>query len=141
MTNKTYGAYGMIDWTVIFTIGRQSINVTFSGGKLSGFGSVPARFATSDPVLQNIIERSQYFKRGRIQIIHTEESEEIPRNTVVCGNSESGVAHRVIDVPDLNSARQQLMRMTGVAREKVMSRRDVEEVAKSNNIKLKISSY
>lgn len=52
----------------MFVAGRARVRVSFTGGHL-GEGCVsPARFETSDPVVQRLIEKSAAFCSGRIRL-------------------------------------------------------------------------
>ena len=69
MIIKTYAMFGYMDFTAqIKTTPNQTIKIEFSGGKQNGYGTRPATFKTSDPVLQKLIERSPMFQKGRISL-------------------------------------------------------------------------
>lgn len=65
---KRYEVKGMMEWHPMFVAGRARVRVSFTGGHL-GEGCVsPARFETSDPVVQRLIEKSAAFRSGRIRL-------------------------------------------------------------------------
>ncbi len=63
---KTYYVNGLVEWTAALRAGRAVIKVPFSGGAFTKYGHHPARFTTSNPTIQEIIERSPHFKSGKI---------------------------------------------------------------------------
>lgn len=64
-----FGAYGYTECEMLVPVGRARLRVRFQGGAVSAFGVVPARFETSNPVLQAAIRRSPQYKSGRIRTV------------------------------------------------------------------------
>lgn len=61
---KTYAVKGMLDMRVQLPVGdspTEKLTVEFTGGQITGYGVAPARYTTSDPAEQRIIERSPLF--------------------------------------------------------------------------------
>jgi hypothetical protein len=73
MIRKTYGVSGLMDWTTQIKAGKGSVSVHFTGGALTAYGVTPAKFTTSNPLFQKVIEGSEQFKSGRIELLHTQE--------------------------------------------------------------------
>lgn len=73
MIRKTYGVSGLMDWTTQIKAGKAAVNVRFSGGALTAYGVTPAKYSTSNPIFQSVIENSDYFKSGRIKLLDTME--------------------------------------------------------------------
>lgn len=92
----TYGVYGMMEYQSIIKIGRATLKVLFSDGSMTAFGQNPAKYTTSDFLVQRAIENSSDFKRGRITVVNAIELDEevrIERNpakkeTVKVANTE-----------------------------------------------------
>lgn len=63
---KTYAIRGYLEYEALIPVGPGKVRVHFDGGSLTGYGSTPATFSTSDPVLQTIIEKSELWKSGKI---------------------------------------------------------------------------
>ena len=61
-----------MEWHPEFRVGRGRIQVSFTGGHLCGGASTPASYATSDPVVQKVIEGSSAFRQGRIRLVMEE---------------------------------------------------------------------
>lgn len=70
---KTYAVNGLMEWIAVIPCGRATMTVPFTGGSLSGYGVVPAQFTTEDPMKQMIIERSDYYKSGKIVLLRETE--------------------------------------------------------------------
>lgn len=75
MIRKTYGVSGLMDWTTNIKVGKASVSVHFTGGALTAYGVTPAKYSTANPFFQNVIEGSEYYKSGRIQLL---EQMEVP---------------------------------------------------------------
>ncbi len=93
----TYGVYGMMEYQSIIKIGRATLKVLFSDGSMTAFGQNPAKYTTSDFLVQRAIENSSDFKRGRITVVSSIELDEevrIERNpakkeTMKAANTEA----------------------------------------------------
>jgi len=77
---KIYEVKGMMEWHPIFAVGRARIQVSFTGGHLGDGCCTPAKYASSDPVVQRVIEGSVHFRTGRIKLatIFDEPASETP---------------------------------------------------------------
>lgn len=62
-----YGISGLTEWQALITVGSARVRIPFTGGSLSAYGQVPARFSTTDASVARIIEDSVYFKSRRIR--------------------------------------------------------------------------
>lgn len=69
MIRKTYGVSGLMDWTTQIKVGKGAVSVHFTGGALTAYGVTPAKYSTSNVFFQNVIENSEQFKSGRIQLL------------------------------------------------------------------------
>lgn len=58
----------MMEYQTIVNVGKNSVKVTFSGGSISNGCTQPARFSSKNLIIQNAIEGSEEFKRGRIRL-------------------------------------------------------------------------
>ena len=72
----TYGVYGMMEYQTIIKIGRATLKVLFTDGSMTAIGQNPAKYTTSDFLVQRAIENSSEFKKGRIMIVNTIELDE-----------------------------------------------------------------
>lgn len=63
---KTYAVRGMLDYHIDIPAGAARIKIPFTGGAFTKYGNLPALFATSDAVIQKIIETSKPYREGRI---------------------------------------------------------------------------
>ncbi len=80
----TYGVYGMMEYQSIIKIGRATLKVMFSDGSMTALGQNPAKYTTSDFLVQRAIENSSEFKKGRIMVVNAIELDDevrIERNT------------------------------------------------------------
>lgn len=66
-SQTVYGVYGLTEWQALIPAGKAVVRVSFTGGSASGFGIVPATFSTESPVIKSLIERSHYFRNGKIR--------------------------------------------------------------------------
>lgn len=63
----TYAISGLLEFVLRIQAGAAAVEVHFTGGQLSGYGTVPATYSTSDPVMIKLIESSTEFRSGRIR--------------------------------------------------------------------------
>lgn len=62
-----------MDWTTQIKAGKGAVSVHFTGGALTAYGVTPAKYSTSNTFFQNVIENSEQFKSGRIELLGTME--------------------------------------------------------------------
>jgi hypothetical protein len=86
MTQKTYGVYGMIEWSILLNVAGRIMNIDFEGGLASGTGIRPATFTTRNEIVQFAIENSGHFKQGRIILVSEMDIEE--PNEVIAEDTE-----------------------------------------------------
>ena len=126
---KTYGVKGLMEWQCVIASGGASFHFTFSEGTMTGYGVTPAKYSTTNPLLQNVIERSQYFKSGKIflvkQIVLEEDAapEEVATEEL-----------KKVEVSCLEDAKEYLAEHCGVSRLKLKSKQSIENYAKENKI-------
>ena len=66
----------MMEYQSIIKIGRATLKVLFTDGSMNAIGQNPAKYTTSDFLVQHAIENSSEFKRGRITVVDTIELDE-----------------------------------------------------------------
>lgn len=66
---KTYGVSGMMEYQAVIKIGRSTMKVLFTDGSMNAMGMNPATYTTENLMVQNAIENSDQFKRGRIKVV------------------------------------------------------------------------
>lgn len=125
---KIYGVKGLMEWQCVIPSGGVRFHFAFSDGTMTGYGVTPARYRTTDPILQNVIERSNYFKSGKIflerQII-------IERDTV---EAEVTAPFEKVDVSCLDDAKEYLAEHFGVSRLKLKNKQSIIAQATENKI-------
>ena len=95
----TYGVYGMMEYQAIIKIGRATLKVLFTDGSMTAIGQNPAKYTTSDFLVQRAIENSSEFKKGRIQVVDTIELDEevrIERNPAKPSTQAAKVAAKAV---------------------------------------------
>lgn len=103
----TYGVYGMMEYQSIIKIGRATLKVLFTDGSMTAIGQNPAKYTTSDFLVQHAIENSSDFKRGRITVVNTIELDEevrIERNPVKPSTQQTTVAKKAVAEDKPNEA-------------------------------------
>ena len=85
----------MMEYQAIIKIGKATMKVPFSEGSMTAMGVNPARFTTENYMVQQAIEQSGEFRRGRIykvSVIELDEEVKIEgRNNA--GNNENHKNH------------------------------------------------
>lgn len=95
----TYGVYGMMEYQTIIKIGRATLKVLFTDGSMTAIGQNPAKYTTSDFLVQRAIENSSELKKGRIQVVDTIELDEevrIERNPAKPSTQAAKVAAKAV---------------------------------------------
>lgn len=157
---KTYGVSGYMEWVALIECGKATVKVHFSGGSLTGYGVTPAEFTTQNPMTQAIIENSKEFKSGKIFLLReiegTGKFKEFVRGqhanegNHLCGQAATASAiaetvedseatvtadgKAIIDVTDLDDARDYLCENFGIARSSLRSNVSVPRAAEEHNI-------
>lgn len=60
-----------MEYQSVIRFGKNTLKVTFSGGSMNAIGVTPATYTTSNFLIQQAIENSMDYKRGRIRIERT----------------------------------------------------------------------
>ena len=63
---KTYAVKGLIEWQLALNIGGAILKLKFTGGRMGTNGVLPAKFTTDSKALQQIIEKSDHFRKQKI---------------------------------------------------------------------------
>jgi len=96
----TYGVNGMMEYQALIKIGRATLKVMFTDGSMTSIGQNPAKYTTSDFLVQHAIENSSDFKRGRIVVVNTIELDEevhIERNPEKASTQMAKAAAKVAE--------------------------------------------
>lgn len=89
----------MMEYQTIIKIGRATLKVLFTDGSMTAIGQNPAKYTTSDFLVQRAIENSSEFKKGRIQVVDTIELDEevrIERNPAKPSTQTANVAAKAV---------------------------------------------
>lgn len=125
---KKYGTVGLMEWVAVIKAGKSKFSFHFSGGTLTGYGVTPAIFETDNELYQQVIEDSDFFKRGKIQLLATEGSEAESAAT------ESTGALETVNMPTVKDARQFLIDGYKVEASKLLRKDDVVRYGRSKGI-------
>lgn len=89
----------MMEYQSIIKIGRATLKVLFTDGSMTAIGQNPAKYTTSDFLVQRAIENSSEFKRGRITVVDTLELDEevrIERNPAKPSTQQAPVTKKEV---------------------------------------------
>lgn len=67
-----------MEWQANIPVGKGRLTVHFAGGTRTAYGLTPATYKTEDPIRQTIIEKSDYFRSGRIFLVKSEFIKDVP---------------------------------------------------------------
>lgn len=130
-----YCVDGLIEWHVEIRAGIMMVPVHFTGGQITAYGVTPAEFVTSDPVLQRAVEKSPYFRSGRIRVLRRYDADDRTEPLPIPPLTSP---RQIVDVPDLASARLQISRLTDVPASRLRTRPEIENAAEKHGIRLSI---
>ncbi len=78
MKLKKYGTFGLMEWKAVIKAGRATLHIHFTGGHDNEYGIIPATYSTEDPIIQHIIEHSNFFADGKIRLVDEVDMGESP---------------------------------------------------------------
>lgn len=94
----------MMEYQSVIRFGKNTIKVTFTGGSMNAIGVTPATYTTSSFIIQQAIENSNEFKRGRIvRTIELDEEIHIERPkpaTAIAERSNTAPTAEAKNVPE-----------------------------------------
>lgn len=135
---KTYGVYGLMDWQPLLYVGKAKFQPLFSGGGVTAYGETPAKYTTSNPVCQHIIESSHYFKSNYIKLLYENGSDNHEGDNEVQENEEEQPLKEML-FSSLGDASTYLNENFGTPKSKLRTRETIIEVGKANGIDVKIT--
>lgn len=135
---KTYGINGLLEWHGTIESHGAKMKLDFANGSVTAFGVAPATFTTKDELTQYIIENSDQFKKGRINLIATypiagaKGEEEVKAEEPKPAEEEKSLEE--VKVNSLDDAKEYLIEHFGMAASKLRSRVQIENGAKMNGV-------
>lgn len=135
---KTYCVYGLMDWQPLLHVGKAKFQPLFSGGGVTAYGETPAKYTTSNPVCQHIIESSHYFKSDYIKLLYEHGSDNHEGDNEVQENEEEQPLKEML-FNSLGDASTYLNENFGTPKSKLRTRETIIEVGKANGIDVKIT--
>ncbi|MBR3792339.1 MAG: hypothetical protein IKK27_00135 [Alistipes sp.] len=128
---KIYGVKGLMEWQCVIVSGGVKFHFAFTEGTITGYGVTPAKYRTSNPILQNVIESSQYFKSGKIHLV----KQIILEKDKAQQAEEAAVAQlKKVEVSCLEDAKEYLAENFGVSRLKLKNKQAIINHATENKI-------
>lgn len=133
---KTYGAKGLMEWQCQIHSGKTTLHVPFTGGTQTEYGVTPAKYSTSNPVIQAMIERSDYFRRGRITVVNA------PKGKAAAVRTDDTPAPKLEEkgFATLADAKQWLADTYGVPQPSIRVIADAVQAAAKNGVKLTVGT-
>jgi hypothetical protein len=142
-TLKAYGVYGLMDWQPLLNVGKAKFQPLFSGGGATAYGETPAKYVTSNPVCQHIIESSHYFQSGYITLLyeHNLDENKADENKAdeIKDDTNEGELLKEVSFSSLGDASAYLNENFNIPKNKLRTRESIIEVGKDNGIDVKIS--
>lgn len=119
-----------MEWQCLIVSGGVKYHFPFTDGAMTAHGVTPAKFITTNPIFQNVIENSDLFKRGRIKLLKA-----IPLEVEVVAQEDSTAKTlQVVSVPSLEDAKQYLVDNFGIDPTTLTSKRSINKMATERNI-------
>lgn len=126
----------MMEWYPLIQVGNTRKRIPFEGGARTAYGVRDATYTTANKVVQFCIERSGYFREGRIRLLATYGEKEEAAQTAESDTAQVAKAakRKRVDVGDIDEARQYLMEECGVDGMRLTSKSAVLSAAKSAGV-------
>jgi len=144
---KTYGVYNLMEWSILITIGTKPTRINFTGGLTSGAGVTPATYTTDNQIIQYFLEKSQFFKSGRIRLIRTVELPQVKETKapVVESKEPMAVESKISEGEQLTSvpvscaddAKDYLVSNFNISRNEIKTLSAIKKVAASHGVEFK----
>ena len=139
---KTYGVKGLMEWVARIQCGKTTINVPFTGGTLTGYGESEAEYTTENPVVQAVIEKSDYFKSGRIRVLRQDAGScthdiNVAKavNSIEAGTIAGDTQEKNIEVASIEDARDYLAdHFDDISKSELRSKVAIKQAAKAHGI-------
>lgn len=131
----TYGINGFMDYQVVINVGKSHLNIMFSDGTMTAFGSNPCRFTTENFILQQSIERSKEFKKGLIKVLHVIELNEDLKFENNTGEFIKSSKETSSSCKPTNS--DSVEEVSSVVKEESTSEKEISEVAEESSSAVK----
>lgn len=135
---KTYGAKGLMEWQCLIRSGKSKLHITFTGGTLTEYGVSAAKYTTSNPIIQDMIERSDYFKNGKIILLKRVEkkssAEQAQVQEATAKKSAKGKDFATIKVSSLDDAKEYLVEHFGLSAQDLLTKKSIEAAGKANGV-------
>lgn len=132
---KVYAVKSLMEWHCEIVSGGVKFHFAFADGMTSSQGVTPARYKTTNPVFQSIIEHSHYFKSGKIIL---EKRVVLEADAPAAANDAQPQAATPtierIEVFCLDDAKDYLNEKFNVDRRKLSSSKAIMECAKVHNV-------
>lgn len=138
---KTYGAKGLMEWECLIKVGKATLHVPFTGGSQTEYGVVPAKFTTDNAVKQAIIERSDYFKHGRIVLLNGDTKKKLPKVESAesdTADAKTSEAKEEKSFATLADAKEWLSQEYGVQKNAVKTIADAQNIGKANGVSVHV---
>lgn len=140
-TIKTYGVDGLMEWHARIPVGNGAMHVDFTDGAITGYGVTPAEFTTKNPVVQAIIEKSDYFRQGKIFLLReVKDSTDVSKAEQVSSESEDALGDAdatdkiVVSVSCNDEAKDYLVEHFGVLKSDMRTRAQINTAAAKHGV-------
>lgn len=132
---KVYGVKSLMEWQCVIPYGKTKFHFAFTDGATTSQGVTPARFRTTNPIFQRVIESSSYFKAGKIILekrVVLEADADAPAEVA---EKESPAEVVEVNVSCLDDAKDYLSEKFGESRTKMRTSKAIIELGEAHNIK------
>ena len=119
---KRYVISGFVEYFLKVRGKNKLYTCRFENGAVSGLGCVPASFITDKEEAQELLEKTEEFKTGRIKLAD------------VYGEPEKPKGNEVPEVTTMQEARKYLIEHEGAAMEELQNKAAVQDYAAKKNI-------
>ena len=131
---KIYGVRHLMEWQCVIVHNGAKFHFAFTDGASTGYGVTPAKFRTSNPVLQQVIEQSNYFKSGKIFLEKQVILEKDPEVAPAADDNKEVVE---VEVACLDDAKEYLSTNFGVSGIKMRSKESILKAAEAHKVVFK----
>lgn len=135
---KIYGAKGYFEWHPVINVGKAKFCPHFVGGTVDKNGVTPARYKSTNKVEQMVIESSDLFKHGNIEVLceyGEDETSEAPSSE----QSEHPAELQKVEFSCVSDAANYLNTKFGVPTYKLRSSAAIHEIGTAHGLDITIN--
>lgn len=136
---KIYGAKGYFEWSPVINVGKANFCPHFSGGTVDKNGVTPARYKSTNKVEQTVIETSDLYQKGYIELLSEYGEDDTAEETASAPEATPAAELQKMEFPCVGDAVEYLATTYGIAKYTLRSAAAVHEAGLAHGLDITIN--